>query len=89
MPSGLRRASQATLIFSTMSMNGHDALERRVPAFLGKLLILDLDRDDARLLIAAHGVMHVEQAAVARVGVGDHARVDVRVSVETRSSICV
>ena len=58
-----------------MSIDRHDALERRMAAFLREFLILDLDRDDARLLIAAHGVMHVEQAAVAGVGVGDHAGV--------------
>ena len=45
-------------------------------AFLGEFLILDLDRDDARRLIAAHGVVHVEEAAIAGVGVGDHAGVD-------------
>ena len=56
-----------------MSIVGTTRLNGVCPHFFGKFLILDLDRDDARVLIAAHGVMDVEQAAIAGVGVGDDA----------------
>ena len=52
----------------------HDPLERRVAALLREFLVFDLDADDAGLLIAAHGVVHVEQAAIAGIGIGDDAR---------------
>ena len=40
-------------------------------AFLGEFLILDLDGGHTGVLVALHGVAHVEQAAIACVGVGD------------------
>ena len=43
-------------------------------AFLGEFLILDLDADHPRLLVAADGMVDIEQSAIAGVGVGDHAR---------------
>ena len=43
-------------------------------AFLRKLLILDLDRGDAGLLIAAHSVADIEQTAVAGIGIGNDRR---------------
>ena len=52
-------------------LHRHAALVRRVPALLGKLLVFELDGGDAGGLVAAHGVVHVEQAAVAGVGIGD------------------
>ena len=53
-------------------LDGHDPLVGRMPALLGKLLILDLDRDHASRFIAEHGVMDVEKTAVARIRVRDH-----------------
>ena len=59
-------------------LDRHDAAARRMAALLGHLLVLDLDRRDARRLVAAHRALHVQQAAVAGVGVGDQRRVDHR-----------
>ena len=47
---------------------------RRVTALLRELLVLELDRGDAGLLVAPHRAAHVEQPAVAGVRVGDHRR---------------
>ena len=44
---------------------------RRVAAFLRALLIFKLDRCSSNLLIAADGMMNVEQAAVAGIAVRD------------------
>ena len=55
---------------------GHHTLERRVAALLGEFLVLDLDRRNARFLVAPHGVVDVEQAAVAGVGIGDDGGID-------------
>ena len=48
----------------------YDATVRGVTALLGKLLVFDLDGADARTLIAAHRMLHVEQAAKTRIGIG-------------------
>ena len=69
-----RRASTATLILRDHVRHRDHAPVRRVAALLRELLVLDLDRADAGLLVAAHRVAHVEQAAEAGVGVGDHRR---------------
>jgi hypothetical protein len=42
-----------------------------MPAFFRELLVLELDASRPRALIAAHGVMNVEKAAVTGVAVGD------------------
>ena len=44
---------------------------RRVAAFLGVLLIFKLDRRGPNLLIAADGMMNVEQAAVTGITISD------------------
>ena len=56
----------------------HDAAAGRMAALLRHLLVLDLDRGDARRLVAAHRALHVQQPAIAGVGVGDQRRVDHR-----------
>ena len=45
-------------------------------AFLRKFLILQLDRLGAGSLIAAHRMIHVEEAAITRVAIGDQGRLD-------------
>ena len=72
--SELERLSDATRILRTMSAIG---ITRRFgvwPHFFGKLLILDLDRGDAGLLVAAHRVTDIEQSAIAGIGIGDDRR---------------
>ena len=51
-----------------------DAPVRRMAAFLGKLLILDLDCGDAGLLVATHGVADIQEPAIAGIGIGDDGR---------------
>ena len=58
--SELERLSDATRIFRTMSAIGMTRRSGVWPHFFGKLLILDLDRGDAGLLVAAHGVADIE-----------------------------
>ena len=53
----------------------HDPLEGRVAALFWEFLVFDLDGDDPGVLVAAHGVVHVEQPAIACIGVGDDAGV--------------
>ncbi len=48
-------------------------------AFLGELLILDLDRGRARLLVAAYRMLHVQQAAEAGIRIGDQRNIGDRV----------
>ena len=56
-----------------MSARDH-APPRRMAAFFRKLLVFQLHRRGAGLIIAAHSVRDVQQAAVAGVGVGDQRR---------------
>jgi hypothetical protein len=44
---------------------------RRVAAFLGALLILELDRCGPSLLVAADRMMNVQQSAVTGIAIGD------------------
>jgi hypothetical protein len=66
-----RRACTATIDAAHGVGQRHHAPVGRVPALLGHLLILDLDRLHPCLLVAAHGMADVEQPAEAGVGVGD------------------
>ena len=52
----------------------HHPAVRRVAAFLGHFLVLDLDRLDAGRLVAADGLPDVDQSAEARVGIGNQRR---------------
>ena len=54
--------------------HGHHAPARRVPAFFRELLVFQLDRGRAGQLIAAHGVGHVQQAAITGVAIGYEGR---------------
>ena len=45
-----------------------------MPALLGEFLVLELDRRRAGPLIAANGVAHIEEPAIAGVAVGDKRR---------------
>ena len=49
----------------------HHPTVRRVPAFLGHLLILDLDGLHTGLLVAAHSLTDIDQSTKSGVGIGD------------------
>jgi hypothetical protein len=52
----------------------NDAAVRRVPTLFGEFLVLDLNRRRAGPLIAANGMAHIEEPAIAGVAVGDKRR---------------
>ena len=56
-------------------------------ALLGHLLVLDLDRRDAGRLVAAHRALHVQQAAIAGVGIGDQRRLDTEQIISARPTM--
>ena len=68
------RASTATLIWRAASAIGITRRPGVCPHFFGIFLVLDLDRLRAGFLIAAHGVVDVEQPAIAGVAIGDQRR---------------
>ena len=49
-------------------------MSRQMAAFLREILIFDLDRGHASDFIAADGLTHIDQAAIARIGIGDQRR---------------
>src|SRR6185295_8821249 len=55
-------------------LDRNDTAPRRVAAFLGIFLVLDLDRLRARRLIAADGEIDIEEAAIARVAISNERR---------------
>ena len=65
----------------------NDAPARRVAALLGELLVLELDRRRPGALVAANGMAHVEEAAVAGVAVGDHGAPAIRAIASTRPTM--
>ena len=56
-------------------LGGDDAAARGMAALLRHFLVLELDGGHACRLIAHDRVAHVQQAAVARIGIADHRRV--------------
>ena len=71
-------------------VGGNDAAAGRVAALLRQFLILDLDRRDAGRLVAAHGLAHVQETAVAGVRICDQRRLDgLRHLTEARNHVAV
>ena len=65
------RASLATVELVDHFLDGDHVPVRRVAAFLGVLLILELDRRRSRLLVATNCMVDVEQATVTGIAIGD------------------
>ncbi len=74
--SGSVRYSEAARILSANSRAGDHLLAGDVPALLGCHLIFEMQAGHARSLVFPHGAHHVEDVAIARVGIGDERQRD-------------
>ncbi len=73
-PAGLPRRLDGDGDAAGSRLARHHPAMRGMAAFLGKFLILDLQPGRPRFRIAAHGVGHIEQTAIAGIGIGEEGK---------------